>query len=140
MPRTPLWRGEMPEPDIEKALLRDLGWLLNTTSLSPTTDLSRWPNVRRSVLNYGVNVFTGKLLGNADLPQIEASIKKAIELYEPRLKRGSLRVQALTDSVGRKEREIRVRIEGKFVAHHQPVSFAMLVAIDAENGRLEIVE
>ena len=133
-------RGELPETDIEAAIQRDLGWLLNTTSLAATTDLSRWPNVRRSVLNYGVSVFTGRLLGNADVPQIESALKKAIALYEPRLRKESIRVQAVAEKDSFDQRAIRIRIEGEYSDHDETDALVIHLTIDTETGRLQIEE
>ena len=133
-----LARGEQPELDIEAGILRDLGWLLNSTSLAATTDLSRWPNVQRSVLNYGVGTFAGRVVGNADAPQLELEIKKRIATYEPRLRRDSLSISVSTEGTNHDSRQIRVRIDGEYVAHGHLMPIAMDLHVDTETGRTEI--
>ena len=135
-----LERGELPELKIKEAICRDLGWLLNTTSLAATTDLSRWPQVRRSVLNFGVNVFSGRYIGNPDAPQIAATIKRSIETFEPRLRRETLRVNAISGDDGYDQREIRVSIEAEYVDHGQLHQLTINLRIDAETGRLQFVD
>ena len=39
---------------LRAGVLRDLGWLLNTGHLETIEDLDEFPDVRNSVLNYGI--------------------------------------------------------------------------------------
>ncbi len=132
--------GEMPDLDIKSALLRDLGWLLNSTSLSSTTDLASWPNVSRSVLNYGIANFSGRSVGNADSFEIAQSLKKAIARYEPRLRPASLLIQVSTEGADHDQRQIRIRIEGEYAAQNQWLPLAMDLCLDTESGRLEVID
>ncbi|MEQ1830290.1 MAG: type VI secretion system baseplate subunit TssE [Pirellula sp.] len=134
-----LERGEMPLADLEESIYRDLCWLVQSTSLETTTELSRWPNVRRSVLNYGIPVFAGKVLGNAELGQIEASLKRSIELFEPRLQSDSLTVNAVSSLGEFDHRTIRIQIVGECVDHHGTCSVAIQVCIDLDTGRLQVL-
>ncbi|MGJ3627060.1 hypothetical protein AB5I41_09315 [Sphingomonas sp. MMS24-JH45] len=45
---------------VRSVLLRDLGWLFNTASIAIDVDLSETPEVRTSVLNFGVPDLAGK--------------------------------------------------------------------------------
>ncbi|MDP0880893.1 type VI secretion system baseplate subunit TssE, partial [Klebsiella variicola] len=46
--------------DLRKAVLRDLGWLLNSSSLGSFRDLSAYPLASQSVLNFGLLDLAGK--------------------------------------------------------------------------------
>jgi type VI secretion system protein ImpF len=135
-----LQRGEMPVNRLEDAVHRDLCWLLQTTALDSTTDLTRWPHVRRSVLNFGVPIFAGRILGNADLSDMERAIQKAILLYEPRLVRNSLEVRALHSEGNSDHREIRIQVTGQILNEDQLIPMSLQVHIDTESGRIEIDE
>lgn len=131
-------RGELPIADLESAIYRDLCWLVQSTRFDCTSNLSRWPNVQRSVLNYGIDVFAGKITNNPDLPQIEASIKRSIECYEPRLQKGTLVVQATQGNSNLDHREIHVQIYGTFVHVQQAIPIALQLFIDTDTGRVEL--
>lgn len=133
-----LERGELPDLDVESGILRDLGWLLNSTSLSSTTDLSQWPNVQRSVLNYGVGVLTGRVFGTADAPQLASDIKKRITIYEPRLRRDSLTVHVSIDGDDHDHRQIHIRIDGEYAGRGQSLPIAMDLCVDTDTGCIQI--
>src|ERR1700675_1163516 len=44
----------LTKAQLRQAVLRDLVWLFNTTRLESSEDLSKTPNVRSSVLNFGL--------------------------------------------------------------------------------------
>ena len=55
---------------MRQSVLRDLAWLFNATRLEVVTDLTKVPNVRRSVLNFGMPALSGTdgLLTRCDRP------------------------------------------------------------------------
>lgn len=80
---------------LRKAVLRDLSWLLNSTSLSSARDLSAYPLAGRSVLNFGLPDLSGKTATSLDLQALSRHIQRAIEDFEPRILPGSLQVMPL---------------------------------------------
>jgi len=70
---------------LRESVHRDLSWLLNSMSLDMTEDLSAWPEVQRSVLNYGLPSFAGQALAALDSAAAARRIERAIEVFEPRL-------------------------------------------------------
>lgn len=71
---------------LRESVQRELASLLNTMNLAAVQDLSRHPEVERSVLNYGVANFTGKGAYEVDPKQTAQQIRGAIEFFEPRLR------------------------------------------------------
>jgi len=53
-------------PRLREAVLRDLAWLFNTTHLAVAEDLSNYPYVARSVLNFGMPELTGATVAGLD--------------------------------------------------------------------------
>jgi type VI secretion system protein ImpF len=51
---------------LRKAVLRDLGWLLNSTSLGSFRDLRKCPLAGQSVLNFGLPDLAGKTAAGLD--------------------------------------------------------------------------
>lgn len=122
----------------DDSLKRDLSALLNATALSASQDLSRWPLVSRSVLNFGVPGFTGRMLTNADIPEIQRHITKAIQQFEPRLHPKRIRVSVLTDPIDGSPHGWRVRIEAqrRDVSDRMPLEF--WAVIEPETGQLQM--
>lgn len=86
------------EAALRATLLRELGWLLNTTNLGAVQDLSGTPEVASSVLNYGLGGLSGTLLTRETVRTRAREMREAIVRYEPRVDRASLEVEAETES------------------------------------------
>ena len=63
---------------LRDAVKRDLAWLFNTTHLAASQDLSDYPYVEQSVLNYGLPDLSGKTLAGIDDKELERLIRVAI--------------------------------------------------------------
>src|SRR4051812_15588267 len=71
---------------LKDAVARDLEDLLNTRTALDKEALSRHPDVRRSLTNYGLIDFSAMCLSSEDdRKRICAAVKQAIALHEPRL-------------------------------------------------------
>ena len=84
---------------LRQAVLRDLAWLLNTGHLETTEDLDDYPQVRSSVLNYGMPDITGLTASSTNTPALEKAVREAIIRFEPRISQNSLRVKIDTDAM-----------------------------------------
>jgi len=80
------------EASLRATVRRELAWLLNTTNLDAAVDLSAYPQVQSSVLNYGVPDLAGKSITRRVLLQRAREIRKAIRQFEPRFDEATLRV------------------------------------------------
>ena len=76
---------------------RDLSWLLNTNNAETMIDADRYPNAVNSVLNYGVREVAGDYSTLDRAMEMRKSIQRAIELFEPRIKPGTLDVVLRTE-------------------------------------------
>src|SRR5579864_228685 len=56
---------------LREGVLRDLGWLLNATNMAVLEDLSEYPQVARSVVNYGMPALAGSLASSIDIDDFE---------------------------------------------------------------------
>lgn len=134
---TTLQRGEQPEFDLEMSIKRDIEWLLNSTSYSAIEDLSRWKNVEKSILNYGVHVTPGRMLTNADAPQIENAIRLAICRFEPRVRRDTLTVKAYAEEINPHRLAIAIVIDGDYMVAGQWIGLSMTLQMDSETGLIQ---
>jgi len=122
---------------LRQAVLRDLGWLLNTTNLEAVDDLSEFPLAEKSTLNYGIPGFAGMIEAGSRLDALERQLAEAIQAYEPRIRSETLRVRtrAMTDDANP---SLVFEIEGELWAQPVPVPLYLETAIEVET-RLAVV-
>lgn len=76
----------MSTEQLKDSVARDLEALLNTRVALAPESFNRYPEARRSVLNYGLADFAAFCLSSSeDRAAICASLKAVVEAYEPRL-------------------------------------------------------
>ena len=121
---------------LREALLRDLNWLLNTSPLSQTEDLSAVPFARASVLDYGMTDLTGVTLSSVDETEIERRIKQAILEFEPRILRRSLRVRATSAEDASHRNAVAFDIEGELWGQPSPTRLYLRCELDLEDGSI----
>ena len=122
---------------LRELVLRDMTWLLNTGSLDSALDLENYPEVARSVLNYGMRDLSGVVISGVDLPAIERRIKQAILDFEPRILPHSLKVQ-VTASEHMSSNAMVFAIEGELWAQPLPIHLYIKTEIDLETGTVDL--
>ena len=85
------------ETALRATIRRDLAWLLNTTNLESLVDLEAYPQVRASVLNYGLTDLAGRTLNRRAVLARARETRKAIRVFEPRIRHDSLTVEPVDD-------------------------------------------
>ena len=131
----------LTKTQLKQAVLRDLVWLMNTTRLESSEDLSEAPNVQRSVLNFGLPALSGETASTLDPTNLERSVRDAILAFEPRILPASLRVEAIvTDTQLDQHNVISVQIEGQLWAQPVPLELLLRTEVDLETGKVEITE
>lgn len=95
-------RGAWTREHLKDAVARDLEALFNTRAALPEQLLAPYPEVRRSVLNYGLIDFAGMCLtSDDDKRQICAALQLAVERFEARLHVVSATLQVHAELVNR---------------------------------------
>jgi type VI secretion system protein ImpF len=82
------------EAALRNTVRRELTWLLNTTHLEATQDLTRYPHVKTSVLNYGMPDLTGRVSTPKAIRERTEQIRRGILAFEPRMDPKRLTVEA----------------------------------------------
>jgi len=122
---------------LREIIKRDLAWLLNTNSIESTFDVKTYPNVARSVLNFGVREVAGEYSTSDRAEKIRKSILKAIELHEPRIILGSTGVELRTeDSEG--ETQIAFDIHADMWAQPVPLELYLRSKVDVTSGEVTL--
>lgn len=122
---------------LREIIQRDLGWLLNTGNLSTQIDAERYPNVFRSVVNYGVPESTGDYANTERAAAVRDAIRKAVEVFEPRLIDGSLSVVSRADDDTR-ESVIVFDIIADMWAEPVPAELYLRSQFDTTTGHISL--
>lgn len=125
---------------LRQAVLRDLAWLLNTGHLETTEDLDAYPQVRDSVLNYGMPDITGSTASGTDTSALERSVKDVIIKFEPRISQDSLHVSIARDQSAAGRNAMVFTIEGQLWAEPTPIMLYLKTEVDLETGDVAVTD
>jgi type VI secretion system protein ImpF len=95
--------------------------------------LADFPEVRRSVVNYGMPSFAGRAETDFDPDALARDIRDTLAVFEPRLKRNSIRV-AVTF---RPKEGMRINIDGTLLLSPVAERFRLSTTVDLDNGRAQ---
>ncbi|WP_245972070.1 type VI secretion system baseplate subunit TssE [Rhodovulum iodosum] len=140
-------RGIVVTPEVlREAVRRDIEALFNIERLEahflltareradredPADLLADYPEIRASVVNYGVPAFAGHKGNDFDQDKLARDLKATLQVFEPRLKSDSLKVQV---RVGRKT-GLRVDIDGILMVAPVPERLRLSTTIDLDSGQ-----
>jgi type VI secretion system protein ImpF len=115
---------------LREGVLRDLGWLLE--------DLADYPDVAKSVLNYGMPALAGTLVSGIDVNDFERKIYQAIVDFEPRILRDTLKVRLAISGDEMSHNAMTFEIEGQLWAQPVPQRLYLKTEIDLELGEVKL--
>ena len=130
----------MSQRNFKEAVIRDLGWLLNSTALDVCVDLEAYPRVKRSVLNFGLPDLSGRSSSNIDVKSLETSLRRTIRNYEPRIIRNTLRVKVHSENAEMSHNSLVFEIEGAIFGQPAPFQVVLKSELDLECGEFKIKE
>lgn len=93
--------------------------------------LEDFPQVRRSVVNYGVPPFSGRSSRDFDREELAKEITQVLAAFEPRLKEGATKV---TVSLGDKSIGLRIDIDALLLTTPAPERLRIRTILDLDNG------
>lgn len=140
-------RGIVVSPSVlREAVRRDIEALFNTERYEVTPllsdhegeqmqgsplDLSDFPEVRRSVVNYGVPSFSGRSSRDFDRDALAREIKMVLNTFEPRLKENGTKVQV---TLGDKNGGLKIEIDAILIMTPTPERLRLRTSINLDNG------
>ena len=130
----------MSQKEFKDAVIRDLGWLLNSVSLDVCVDLEAYPEVARSVLNFGLPDISGHTTSTIDVRSVENSVKRAIHQFEPRIIRNSLRVKVYSNPSDMSHNSLVFEIEGAVFGQPSPFQIVLRSELNLECGEFSVTE
>ena len=142
-------RGIVVSADVlREAVRRDIEVLFNTerfesvpmmtpreaeVAADDPPSLADFPEVRRSVLNYGVPPFAGRSTRDFDRDQLARELKAVLAAFEPRLRESATKVTVSTSE----KTGLSIEIDGLLVMSPAPERLRLRTPVDLETGRAE---
>jgi type VI secretion system protein ImpF len=123
---------------LKQSVVRDLEWLLNSGSLSPAEDLSDFPEISRSVLNYGVSGLVGSHVSGVEPEMVVKMLRQAVIDFEPRILPATLSIRIIESEDSNSMNNLAFEIEGQLWAHPLPEHLHVRTTMDLELGTFEI--
>ncbi len=125
---------------LRRAVLRDLGWLLNATNLDTVDDLPPDSLVRKSTINFGVPGIAGASAMEGRAGFFETMIADAIRTFEPRIRPDTLRVRARPFDRVEGLPTLVLEISGELWAQPVPQQLFLETAIELETRVAVVTE
>jgi type VI secretion system protein ImpF len=117
---------------------RDLAALLNCASLDAVVDLTAYPHVQGSVLNFGMPSLAGKTARTVDPQQIAAAIEATVRRFEPRL--SAVRVTPEVGEEGNETHVLAFRIDAQLWGQPMPQQLVLRTSIDVDTGNVTLAD
>jgi type VI secretion system protein ImpF len=133
-------RREFSLSRLRDSVRRDLAYLLNATQLSALVDLSAYPEVERSTINFGIPDLAGHTSSTIDRPAIVRLIRRAIIDFEPRLLKQTLKVQVSGDANKHEPNALQFDIDAELWSQPLPLRLRLRMDLSLEDGEAEITE
>lgn len=126
--------------EIRACVKRDLDWLLNCGQYVPQDELQNHPDIKHSVLNFGIPDLTGKTVSGVDLGNIERILTKIINEFEPRIIDNTLTIKVLADESMLDHNAVTFEIEGELWAEPHPLHLHLKTEFELESGEISVYD
>ena len=126
---------------LRTSVLRHLASLFNAACVGADGSLDEYPEIRRSVLNFGLPSLSGRIASGLKMRELERDLREAVVCFEPRLLADSVRVLAIGDGKDQNSHNvIAFRIEAQLWAQPVPVALSLRTELDLESGQCMVAE
>jgi type VI secretion system protein ImpF len=124
---------------LRQSVLRDIAGLLNAVSLESVQSLENYPEVAKSVINFGIPDLSGHTISADDIGLIEKKIRKAIADFEPRILPNTLSIKVIsTDAYN--HNAMNFDIEGDLWMQPLPLRMYLKTQLDLETGNVVVMD
>ncbi|GMG81609.1 type VI secretion system baseplate subunit TssE [Paralimibaculum aggregatum] len=122
---------------LREIVLRDLTWLFNTTSLESVEDLTDYPHVRRSTVNFGIPDIAGVASSQQRAMELKDHMAERVRFFEPRILPGSFEIEVV-DPNNLRRTVVALDIRGELWAQPLPIDLYMRTELDITSGDLSV--
>ncbi|MGH8137965.1 MAG: type VI secretion system baseplate subunit TssE [Steroidobacteraceae bacterium] len=123
---------------LRECVLRDLSWLFNSLNLDSSQDLTAFPEVAASVLNFGLPSFAGRMTSSIDPLESAQRLRRAVELFEPRL--SAVRVRPQPPTQEESDGTLEFTIDAQLWGYPTPQQLELHTKIDTMTGDISVTE
>jgi type VI secretion system protein ImpF len=136
-PRRVTTRAPITEGELRRLVSSDISALLNTVNLDSVEDLSKAPEVRKSILNFGFSDLARISIDENEVFGVAKRLETALRDFEPRLAPDS--IKSRRDETASPE-ELRVRFLISAELKLQPVNVPMqfVAELELDSGKIKI--
>jgi type VI secretion system protein ImpF len=117
---------------------RDLQALLNTVNLNSAQNLSDFPEVANSILNFGLPDLSVHIVDTVRISRLAEDIHQALVRFEPRMNPRTLKVER-DDTVDSDTFKVRFLIKAEIRCDPVRVSSEFIADVDPAFGRIKII-
>ena len=136
-PRSLQRRDGINEETLRKHLQTDLNALLNTIELGSTSDLSDFPYVNASIVNYGFRDLSNVSVAEINTPRIKENIRASLINHEPRLIRESIQVDVI-EPEGDNRQRLSISVSAELMGDPVDIPLDFDAEVDMSAGTLKM--
>ena len=125
---------------LRESVRRDLAWLFNAVNLSAVEDLRDYPEVVRSVVNFGLPDLSGHTVSSVDVIELERLLRQCVRDFEPRILPNSVKVRLVVDEQKMSHNAMVFDIEGELWAQPLPLHLFLRTEVDLDVGDVKVTE
>jgi type VI secretion system protein ImpF len=125
---------------LRESVRRDLTWLFNTPNLAAVEDLSGYPEIEQSTVNFGIPDLSGRTASGVDAVAMTRMLRRAIWEFEPRLLKSSVRVQLEKNPEQHNPNAMCFTIEAQLWSQPLPLHLCLRTEVDLEDGEARVTE
>jgi type VI secretion system protein ImpF len=130
-------RVAITEATLRREVTRDLEALMNCVSIDSTIDLSEFPMVEKSVINYGFPDIAIRTIDELEVAGLEHDIEKVLCTHEPRLAAASLRI-ARDRRIDPIELKVRYVVHADLLCEPLNVPVEFIADVEVTTGKVHI--
>jgi type VI secretion system protein ImpF len=122
---------------LRECVLRDLGWLFNSTRLPEREEIERYPFAAHSVINFGLPPLTGATAFSVDMEALERNLRQVPLLILSRAFSAIAAGAHRTLEERMSHNALTFEIEGDCGRSRLPLQLYLKTEIDLESGQVQ---
>ena len=130
-------RTAITESKLRQEIAIDLETLVNTINFGSSTDLSRFENVRCSILNRGFPDIQNKSIDEHRVEAIKTEMAQVLLAYEPRLLKQSIVVER-DEALDKAELKIRFVVRADLNCEPLNIPVQVVADVELDTGKIAI--